>query len=395
MQIATQARPMPHATLVYSPPGVGKTEFAAHYPAPIFLMVDLEIGLLTLINSGRVPSDTAFNSDPINTWDQLMNNLEWLADSQHPYKTAVIDTMNSAELLLKRKVTFEHYYNREDKFDAYAKGWDRCINPWNYFLHRLNNLRVRGMRVVCLSHSEVSQVRNPDGEDYQSHTPLLNKTKLWVPTNAFCDNVLFMNLEVCTVTDKNEQAVKDKNHRLLYVQANAGHFAKNRLSLIHPISMGTCGAEGFHNFHESIEAARPKKVPKPAAQSAPRKQETGKGQPGQDPEDVGRGPDPVPAPTGPEWVQTWRNRITAADKIGPALSIFGDILSDYSSAVEPDQQMHFPGIFNCWIEHCLKIGGRKSHDQIQKKLGGQKDLPESIMSSLTAALEASRAVSTN
>ena len=393
MKIVNRVQSYPQATLIYSPPGVGKTEFAAHFPKCIFLMIDLEIGLKTLISQGRVPPDTAHKEDPVSSFDELMEDLEWLADREHPHETLVIDTLNSCQYLLKKHITREQFWNREDKFDAFAKGWERCLQPWNAMLHMLNRCRARGMRLVALAHSEVTMMKNPDGEDYQAHTPQINAKHLWVPTNAFFDNVLFMNLEVCSVTDKNQQAVKDKSHRLLYTQADAGHFAKNRFGLHHSISCGKNGRDAYTNFFNAIMKNR-RPVTPPAAPEAP-KEEPKQEQPAEEPHDPGiprhtELPEDKPAeqsqpsPTGPEWVQTWLNRIKAANKQGPAISIIDQLIEDYNSAPEPDQVEHFPGLFMAWVEHCL---GLKLKAQVEKRLTGKIDLPIKILDPLFSRLK--------
>lgn len=390
MKIVNQVQAYPQATLVYSPPGVGKTEFAAYFPKPIFLMIDLEIGLKTLIKEGRVPANTAHKEEAVTSFDELMDDLDWLASADHNYESLVIDTLNSAQFLLKRKITQQHFYNREDKFEAFAKGWERCEVPWNAMLHRLNQVRARGMRVIGLAHSEVSMMRNPDGEDYQAHTPKINSKVLWVPTNAFFDNVLFMNLEVCAVTDKAQQSVKEKSHRLLYVQADAGHFAKNRFGLDHPISCGKSGKDTYQNFFNAIVAKKPKKTVKPDA--VPPETKTPPAETTLPATETITAPtETPPAPAGKEWVQTWLNRIAASDKIGPAISQFNDILSDYSSAVEPDQVQDFPAIFQAWLDNCLKIGGTKGKEQAAKKLQGNHGLSGKIVTQLLESMNRSQA----
>lgn len=394
MRIATRVASYPQATLVYSPPGVGKTEFAAFFPKPVFLMIDLEIGLKTLMREGRVPADTAHKEEAVSSFDELLEDLEWFADAQHDHESLVVDTLNSCQMLLKRKVKQDQFWNREDKFDAFGKGWERCQEPWNAMLHMFNRVRARGMRLIALAHSEVTMMRNPDGEDYQAHTPMINAKHLWVPTNAFFDNVFFMNLEVCSVTDKQQQAVKDKSHRLLYVQANAGHFAKNRFGLSDPISCGKSGRDTYQNFFNAIVAKRPKQPKAPKTENKPG-MEPAREEPKDPPSDVPASTSaPLSeSPAGKAWVQTWKTRIEAADKLGPALSTFSDLVSDYNSAPEPDQLEHFPGIFSHWVLHCLGIDQVKALEQLKKKLAAKHGLPESLVNHLQGLLIAKEVTS--
>ena len=401
--IATRPRALPQATLIYSPPGVGKTEFAAHYEDPVFIMVGLELGLMTLINTGRVPN-TPYWDKPVETWGELNNALDYVITGEHDRKTLVIDTANGAQRLCKEEVIVSEFNSDEAKFEAYGKGWERSLTYWMQFLNRLQVLRIkRGMRVVLLCHSLVMNFRNPEGDDYQKHSPELNEKHIWNPTNAWVDNVFFMDMEVNAVKEKGtnrSKAKKGKEHRQLYVEATPSHFAKNRFGLRQPISMGTCGREAFDNFRKAVQSTQKKPAPQPQQEPAEQRVQPepsakqGGGEPlgEQAPQEVcGITPaGSAPLADGPEWVKTWCNRITAATKIGPAVSIFNDLLEDYKSSPEPDQVMHFPRLFMVWLEHCVSMGG-KAHEQVLKKLLASTGLDKQTYSSLVAALDTGKA----
>lgn len=393
--IAMKPKPLPQATLIYSPPGVGKTEFAAHYEDPVFIMVGNELGLITLMNTGRVPA-TPYWDKPVQAWGDLLVALDHIRCEQHDRRTLVIDTANGAQRMLKYSVVESEFDNDESKFESYGKGWERCVGYWMHFLDVLQLIRTqRGMRIVLLAHSLVTNFRNPEGDDYQKHTPELQEKHIWNPTNAWCDNVFFMDMEVNAVREKGVsrgKGKKGKEHRQLYVEATPAHFAKNRFGLRQPISMGVCGRDGFENFKRAVQETQKK----PAA---PKQKSE---EPKSPPSDAGTNASasvpqapsaPSPVPDGKDWVQTWRNRIEAADKLGPALSTFSNLLSDYDSAPEPDQLEHFPGIFSHWVLHCLGIDQAKALEQVKKKLGTKHGLPEALVNHLQGLLIAKETTS--
>jgi hypothetical protein len=396
--IAMKPKPLPQATLIYSPPGVGKTEFAAHYEDPVFIMVGNELGLLTLMNTGRVPP-TPYWDKPVQTWLDLLVALDHIRCEQHDRRTLVIDTANGAQRLMKYHVVAEEFDNDESKFESYAKGWERCVGYWMHFLDVMQLIRTqRGMRIVLLAHSLVTNFRNPEGDDYQKHTPELQEKHIWNPTNAWCDNVFFMDMEVNAVKEKGSRGKgkKGKEHRQLYVEATPSHFAKNRFGLRQAISMGICGRDGFENFKRAVQETQkktPKQPDKPSADNKPPAEskpgvESAREEPKATPSDAGTDASPSAPPTesGPDWMQTWKNRIEAADKLGPALSTFGDLVSDYNSAPEPDQLEHFPGIFSHWVLHCLSIDQAKALEQLRKKLATKHGLPEALVNHLQGLL---------
>lgn len=83
--------------LVYGDSGAGKTTFAATWPNPLFL--DIDDGLASV----KHPVDRVF----INDWDKLLDVFWFLADSEHPYDTIILDSLNEAQRLAMDKTLEE------------------------------------------------------------------------------------------------------------------------------------------------------------------------------------------------------------------------------------------------------------------------------------------------
>src|SRR5262245_61106155 len=91
-EVTSKGKGLPSRVILHGLEGVGKTSWAAHAPAPIFLMARGETGLETLIDTGRLKEVPHFPE--CTSWDDLLSAIDSLAKEQHAYKTLVIDTMN-------------------------------------------------------------------------------------------------------------------------------------------------------------------------------------------------------------------------------------------------------------------------------------------------------------
>lgn len=379
---------LPHATILASPPGVGKTELAAHYPKPLFMLVGRDLGLISLINSGRVPKDVAKFDENYESWEVFLDDLDKVENDDHGCETLVIDTLSALQYYLMQFIVHNEYRDDETKFMDYGgKGWPLCRTPWQFMLSRLDRIRFkRKMRILCLTHTTVGNVNNPEGENYHSHNPELHASIANL-TNGWADNVLFANLQILTENLKGNAKAKAKfgDKRILHVQASGGSYAKNRWGLRDPIPMGTCGREAYANLMKAID--KQWKAQHPPADKKEETEPAPKDEPKQEPEPAGdkapitgvREGEPVPV-----WVATFLKRIGACRKFGVACSLWPDIVAAYDKAPEQDKIDHYPEIIKYWTSRALELAGdeAKYFDSIVKRLDERPDLPSSSAKAL-------------
>lgn len=275
MKLTTKARVLPHVTLVYGIPGSGKTELAAAYPDALFLMTGAEEGLLTLMSTGRVSSDTMHFEHPATTFDNAREALEIVRTTDHKRTTLVIDTINGLERLLAAKVLEDEFDNNAADYGSYGKGDERLGKRFEQdIIAQLRRIRdERGMRIVLLSHAKVTTFKNPTGEDYMAFSPELNEKHVWNKLNAWVDNVFFIHKDVLVISKKGQKskAKGDSAKRMLHVDAAPTFYAKNRFGLHNPIDMGMSGRDGFNNLMKAIKSTQPKKTesqPEPSKEAA-------------------------------------------------------------------------------------------------------------------------------
>lgn len=383
---------LPHATIIATPPGVGKTELAAHYPKPLFMMVGRDLGLISLMNSGRVPADISKFDTNYENWEEFLEDLDQVENDDHGCETLVIDTGSALQYYLMQYVVKNEYGGDESKFMDYGgKGWPLCRTPWQWMLSKLDRIRFkRKMRILMLAHTTVGNVNNPEGENYHSHNPE------WHPsianlTNGWADNVLFGNMQILTQNLKGNAKAKAKmgDRRVLHVQAAGGFYAKNRWGLRDPIPMGTCGADAYLNLKTAIEKAVEKqtrnksasgtkdKAPEKTKDTPAAKKDTAKEPPDKAQEEKGDAGDEMPQGEYPTWVATFYKRINACRKFGVLCSLWPDIVSAYDAAKEQDRIDWYPDIIKHWAAGALKLAGgdNKYIDSTIRRLDEASHLP--------------------
>ena len=142
--------------MLYAGEGWGKTSFAAQMPKPIFVQTRGETGLETLIDAGRLGEVPHFPE--VHDWQTLVAAIQWLRDTEHGYRTIVIDTLNGAERLLHEMVCHRDYSGDwgDRGFGSYQKGFEVSLADLNLMLSALDSLRLdKRMTVVWLAHRRI------------------------------------------------------------------------------------------------------------------------------------------------------------------------------------------------------------------------------------------------
>lgn len=253
-EIKTERKSRGGSSVVFGPPGSGKTTLAANGPAPVFITT--EDGLSALKSAGLIPPDIP--EMPAETWSDTLGILGSLATEKHDYKLAVVDTIGGIENLCH-----EHVCNRdfdgnwgEKGFASYQKGYEVALPDWREFLNALDKVRDAGMSVMLLAHSLIRPFKNPEGEDYDRYIPDLHH-KTWNLTHRWADMVLFLNYYVAVDKKKGEHGKgKGGQRRILYTEYHAAFEAKNRFGLPEEIEMGDSGAEAWGNLKAAIVDAK-------------------------------------------------------------------------------------------------------------------------------------------
>lgn len=255
-------RKLPTRLVVHGLEGSGKTSLASQIPGVVFMMIDSETGLETLIEAGQVPEVDHFPPE-ITTWNQVKLTIQKLIVEQHDKRALAIDTLNSAERLCFAEVCKDKFSNDFEKFGAFGRGVEAALAEWNQFLGLLERLREsKNMSIVLLAHTKVATFKNPEGPDYDRFVPDMSP-KTWGLTYKWCDVALFAQFETFVSEDRKFQKPKGTGGqtRILCTERTAAFDAKNRLGLPAEIECGTSPTEAWSNLHKAMREAKTKVTP--------------------------------------------------------------------------------------------------------------------------------------
>lgn len=254
-QITAAGSGKPTRAIFHGVEGVGKTSMPVYSNKPIYMMTRGEQGLLTLIDNKRVPETPHFPETM--TWDDALGQVEYLIETEHPYKTLVIDTLNGLE-----RLCHEHVCNRDFNadwgkagFTSYMQGYEVSLSDWRQLLSLFDRLRdTKNMAIICLCHTKVATFKNPEGADYDRYQPDMH-AKTWSLTHKWADLVGFLNFETF-VDDKKPRKATSTQNRMLFTERHAAYDAKNRLGLATEIELGGSGQEAWTNFISAVKAGK-------------------------------------------------------------------------------------------------------------------------------------------
>ena len=203
--------------------GVGKSTWANHTEKPIFICA--ENGLV-----GPEFAETP-NITPA-SWGECLDIIKGLTESEHSYKTLVIDTLDWIEPLI-----YDFLCRRDNKANieeyGYGKGYALVAMEWRKFLSTVETLRTKKqIGIVFLAHCQIKPFANPIGENYDRYETKISK-QMSALTREWVDATLFASFEVFTHRD----GLKDKakgigtGQRIVHTNHSPAWDAKNRYGM--------------------------------------------------------------------------------------------------------------------------------------------------------------------
>ena len=241
--------------VVYGVEGIGKTTFASHFPAPLFL--DLDRG------SRRMDVDRI---DSIQDWPALMGTLDQIQrDPSLPYSTIVIDTADMAAKLASAYICKANGNKKSIEEFGYGKGYVILAEEFSKLLVNAEVLVNMGFNVVFLAHAMQRTVTRPDDTGSYDHwemkLPGSKNNSLGALLKEWADLLLFADYKVIIRQGADGKGKAAGGQRRMRATHTPFADAKNRFGLADILDF---------DFKEiqSIIPARPTTPPKTTMEKA-------------------------------------------------------------------------------------------------------------------------------
>jgi hypothetical protein len=255
-EVKTKGAGLPSRIVVHAVEKFGKTSFAAQIPGVLFGMPITETGLQPLLDSG-ILKDVPY-LPPWETWEEVIETIDFLIDNEHQHKALAIDTGNGVEKLLHNYICRRDYGGKYDSkgFLNYMAGFEVAVPELKIFLGKLDKLReVRKVRPVILVHTAIREFKNPEGPNFDRYETAMHP-KAWEAVKQWADCILFGNFHTVTKEEGNRVKGVGGDAREFYTTRTAAYDAGNRLGLTKEIDCGSSAAEAWANFTAAVKAAR-------------------------------------------------------------------------------------------------------------------------------------------
>jgi hypothetical protein len=219
----------PPRIVFYAVPKFGKTTFASQAPNPVFIQAEEGEGELEL--AGK----------KVNTYDEIIEFIAFLAENEHDFRTVVLDTADAVEKILWSEVVKREGKNSIEEI-GWGKGYVKANELWAEILKGFDYLRdQKGMAIIVLAHTKIKRHTPPDCDSYDRYTFALqdsDKTSTCVLLSGWADVILFGNYKVFTKKSESDGSTKGLNAeapRSIYTEERATHWGGNRYGLPYEI----------------------------------------------------------------------------------------------------------------------------------------------------------------
>lgn len=154
----------PPRLVVYGMEGIGKSTFAASFPASVFIQTEDGLGQ---IDCARFPLAKK-TSD-------VVDQLTALLKEKNDFQTVVVDSLDWLERLIWDDVCEAAKVDSIEKI-GYGKGYVNALTVWREILDLLSALHESNKIILLLAHAIAEDYTDPEVAGLKRFTPRLHKT---------------------------------------------------------------------------------------------------------------------------------------------------------------------------------------------------------------------------
>jgi hypothetical protein len=226
MQIISGRKYKPINAIVYGPPGVGKSTWAANAPKCLFIHAE-EVDELNVDRLSQVKS-----------WEELEAQLKWILETKPKYESLVLDSMDAFEKLLHKDILKKDPKcngNLAKALGGYGAGYEYAANE----MIRIRDTYIKeirdqlGWNIIILSHSKKVTASDAvlgfthDSYEMTLHQKTSNVWSDWVSAIFFASFITYKSED----DNSPKQFAIGAGERVMYTERRPSFTAKNRYDL--------------------------------------------------------------------------------------------------------------------------------------------------------------------
>lgn len=229
----------PQKIIIYGVPGVGKTSFAATFPAPILIRFEDGAGAVDCPTFPKVLENV-----------QELNRAIQALKGKHTFKTVILDSLDWLEPLVWSYLCRKEGKPNIESF-GYGKGYTLLDDVWRNITAALDTLQHRGMNIISICHAAAVTFDPPDSDPYMTYSLKLHKRAAAIWTE-WADMILFCNFHknIVTSTDNSKGKAYGNGDRIVYTSSRPAYTAKSRWPLPNEIFIGQDVT--WQPFHDAL-----------------------------------------------------------------------------------------------------------------------------------------------
>ena len=228
--VSTVAPHEPDRIFIYGVEKCGKSTFGACAPNPVF--ISAERGLAEL-----EPPPAHFPEAL--EWQDVLDAIEELTTTEHPYQTLVIDSLDWVERLIEVAVCKRNRNKAGNPwtsadFAAYGQGQKVAATDWMNLCLALDRLQVaKHMEVILIAHATTKNFDDPTGVPFTRYEPQMTGNVGPKIVKQWSKAILFARFEYSVRESEGFGKAKGcaTGRRVIYTQWSAAYDAGSRYEL--------------------------------------------------------------------------------------------------------------------------------------------------------------------